>query len=152
VAKYSPAGGLYWVQQIGHEGHTVSDATADVGGERVLSVATDAEGYVYVGGQTAGDHAWFRADHAEPDFVAGGVFPATNPLEGFAAKYSAKGTFLGAWQIGRVGANALVRDVAVDRGGNLSAVGTGSGGVDLDPSDEDYVLGGNDVTFVVKLA
>lgn len=152
VAKYSPTGGLYWVQQIGNEGHTLADVSADMAGEKVITLATDAQGYVYVGGRATGDHAWFRADQTGPDFPATGVFPETNPAEGFVAKYSARGKFLDAWEIGRVGANAYVQVVALDRAGNLFATGFADGGVDLDPSDLDYILSSGGDTFVVKLA
>jgi hypothetical protein len=151
VAKYSGAtGGVFWAQQVGHEGTDAADVTADPAGEEVFAVTTDAEGYVYAGGSTSGAHAWFRADQGGPDFTATG---GATPRDGFVAKYSARGRLLDAWELGRLSGNAVVQSLGFDRrSGNVFATGFGNGQLDLDPSDEEYLVSTEFNVFVVRLA
>jgi hypothetical protein len=151
VAKYSGAtGGVFWAQQIGHEGTDPADVTADPVGEEVFAVTTDAEGYIYAGGSTSGAQAWFRADRGGPDFTATG---GATPRDGFVAKYNAKGRLLDAWELGRLSGNAVVESLGFDRrSANVFATGFGNGQLDLDPSDEEYLVSTEFNVFVVRLA
>ncbi|UOQ52225.1 T9SS type A sorting domain-containing protein [Hymenobacter cellulosivorans] len=103
LAKYTPAGTLAWVRQIGS---TSEDGAVDV--------AVDAAGNVYVVGATRGTL----------DFGNGVVLPVNGLTQGFVARYSPQGT--ATWVVGcQVAGSATISasSIGVDGAGQVYVTG-----------------------------
>ncbi|WP_276133406.1 gliding motility-associated C-terminal domain-containing protein [Polluticoccus soli] len=121
VAKYSSAGAFYWVVPI------QSDY-----GEEVESVALDAEGNVYIGGQ------FKNLVDFDPSPSATATFNSVNDGTAFLAKYTTNGQYQWAHTFGKPGitmTDNLIRAIAIDAQSNLYVAGVFQGvNNDFDPS------------------
>ncbi|APW64286.1 SBBP repeat-containing protein [Paludisphaera borealis] len=134
VRKFGPTGAAVWSKRIDNSGGTA------------VSVATDAAGNVFVGGQFYGTTD-FDPDPKKTNNVAGASKMAVN---GGANSYVLKLTNSGAfgWVAPFVAKTAeasnswaFIEDLAVDGGGSVVVGGHVSGQVDLNPSSSiDYRL------------
>jgi len=114
LAKYSAAGGLVWVFQVG-----------GLGEETVTSLARDAGGNLYLSGGFSGS----------TDFDPGAGLQVLNSIggqDGYVAKFSPAGSLLWARRFGGPGTDE-VNALAVDAAGNVYAAGVFSGQADALP-------------------
>lgn len=94
LAKYSPTGGLFYAKQIGAD----SEPT---GGDRATHVALDSQGYIYVGGNFAGETRFNPG-------VSKFKLTSTGGQDIFVAKYLANGRLVTAWQAGSNNADDVI--------------------------------------------
>ena len=138
LAKYAPAGGLYYARQIG-----MDDDDAG-GGDAAFGVAVDSGGYVHVGGSTYGQTRF------NPGVWASSLTSATQ--DGFVAKYQANGKFVAAWQFEGTG-NDRVALLAAGAAGSVFASGALATPFDADPGAGAFALAPTDTDlFVIRLA
>ncbi|MFO0881421.1 MAG: hypothetical protein U0840_29325, partial [Gemmataceae bacterium] len=115
LGKYSANGNLIWAFKIGGTG----DDTA-------LSVTTDQQGNIYVGGAFQGT----------VDFDPGlgtTLFTSNGASDIFLAKYTSAGGLAWARQMGGTGDDYASHGLEVDSAGNVYAITRFSGTVDFDP-------------------
>jgi hypothetical protein len=105
VAKYNSLGQHQYTQQLG----------VAVAGTIATSVATDANGNVYVAGYTSGG-------------LDGNTLAGTTDF--FVTKYDSRGTYQFTRQLGAAGANTSGRSVSTDASGNVYVAGDTSGNLD----------------------
>lgn len=115
-AKFSPAGALIWVKQIGG-----TDA------ESISQINIASDGSIYLTG----------AFESTTDFDPGaGTFNLTSAgsYDGFLMKLDSSGSFLWAIPVGASSLSDFANDVDFDAQGNLVVVGSFQGTSDMDPS------------------
>ncbi len=139
IAKYSPAGELVWARQIGGDLYEAS-----------VTITTDSLCNVYVGGQ-------FQ-DMVDFNPGTGANMICEGEWDAFILKLDSAGSFVWARRFGGPGtwngSGNTVRDISVDRSGNVYATGNMNGTVDFDPDGAGYVLqatGETDI-FISKLS
>jgi len=134
VRKFSPTGGAAWSKRIDNSGGTA------------VSVATDAAGNVFLGGQFYGT-ADFNPDPRKTNYVTGASAMGVNGgVNSYVLKLTPAGAF--GWVapfVARTSEDSSSRifldDLAVDAGGNVVFGGYQMGQVDLNPSSSiDYRL------------
>ncbi|MEM8954493.1 MAG: choice-of-anchor Q domain-containing protein [Verrucomicrobiota bacterium] len=99
----------------------------DTGTERVLDIAHDSAGNIFVCGDFEGTVDFDPSDGAD----AADTFTA-NAADGFIASYESDGTFRFALHLADSGGFAVALRIAVDTSGNLYAAGITFGTVDFD--------------------
>ncbi|HEV8600748.1 MAG TPA: SBBP repeat-containing protein [Gemmatimonadales bacterium] len=114
LAKYSAAGALVWVAQVG-----------GVAAETVTSLARDSSGNLYLGGGFSGSTDFDPSTGLQ-------VLTSVGGQDGYVAKYSSTGSLLWARRFGGAGTDE-VNDLAVDAAGNVYAGGVFSGQADALP-------------------
>ncbi len=122
LAKYSAAGALLWVAQLG------GSST-----ETVTALGRDAAGNLYLGGSFAGS----------TDFDPGSGLQVLNSLggeDGFVAKYASTGDLIWARRFGGTGSDE-VNDLAVDVTGASYAAGVFSGQANAVPHGTTTIVG-----------
>ena len=106
-----------------------------------LSIVLDDSVNVYVGGSFK-ESAFFGYDNGEQVILTSAGF-----YDAFIVKLDSSGNYLWANRFGGNG-NDFVQSIALDSEANLYTTGSFSGGVDFDPSEEEFLLSGD--AFVHK--
>jgi hypothetical protein len=107
VAKLDPSGRLLWSTSIGGPNH-----------DRAYAIAVDDRGYVYVAGR-AGRGFPVTPGAFQPDFRGGPEVPPYGSQDGFVCKLTPDGAALVFCSYFGTEDASIVRDVAVDAGGDI---------------------------------
>ncbi|MEQ9376204.1 MAG: BspA family leucine-rich repeat surface protein [Imperialibacter sp.] len=136
VAKYDANGDLVWAKSMLSDGLSTDSGAA---------IAVDGSGNVYTAGSFDGT--------TDFDPGVGDASVVAQDYDSFFSKLDANGDFVWVKTIGGSLLSTIVSDMTIDASGNIYAVGTTNGVIDLDPGigTSNMAFSGTTATFLLKL-